>query len=64
MKKLTSKLTCLFILAFCLQVLSSSTGITASEMKQQPTKTKQIKSKKLTKNKAQMPLFKSLLNHF
>jgi len=64
MKRLKSKLTWFFILACCMQVLTASTASTCATEKSQPAKTKQSKPKKVYKGKTQLPLYKSLLNHF
>jgi Na+-transporting methylmalonyl-CoA/oxaloacetate decarboxylase gamma subunit len=63
MKSVKTKLSWLFILACCMQILTASTGATATENKSRPSQTKQTKAKKSNKSKGQMPLFKSLLNH-
>jgi len=64
MKSIKSKLSWLFILACCMQILIASTVTTAADQKSEPTQTKQAKAKKTNKTKGQTPLFKSLLNHF
>jgi hypothetical protein len=64
MKSLKTKLTWIFILACCLQILTASTASTCATQKSQPEKTKQVKPKKITKGKSQQPLYKSLLSHF
>ncbi len=64
MKSVKTKLTWLFILACCLQVLTASTASTCATQKSQPVETKQAKPKKVTKGKSHLPLYKSLLNHF
>ena len=64
MKSLKTKMTYLFILACCMQVLTASTASTCAPQKSQPVDTKQAKTKKVSKGKSHLPLYKSLLNHF
>ncbi|MGL6268783.1 MAG: hypothetical protein ACRC2O_12705, partial [Chitinophagaceae bacterium] len=60
MKSLKTKLVCLFILAWCMQVLTASTASTAATQKSKPVETKQAKPKKASKGKSHLPLYKSL----
>jgi hypothetical protein len=65
MKKIIKKTIGFLVLAISMQLLTASTGKNnCTPAKSTTTATKQVKVKKTSRLKAQMPLFEILLKHF